>query len=185
MKSIGFLSILLVASRAYAGLFGELNLFYNTDTFATDTTSTSSKTFYALDIYANLESKHYLFAGFHVDQVNLQESPSGTQTSFSSQNMGPMFLWLIDKRKTYSFAAGYNLVAKGSYNNGTQTETLAGTGIFATIAAMPEVAENFFIGIKLNYYSLSYPKSTVDTTTTDVSYSRTLIFPSISMAWRN
>jgi hypothetical protein len=185
MKILSFLFVFLSFAPCFAGIYGEVNGYYNTDTFVTSSTSSSSKTFYGLDIYANLETKHYLFAGFHVDQVGITDNNGTTTSTFSSQNMGPMFLWLIDKRKIYSLALGYDLVAKGTYDSGSSNSKLSGTGIFATFAAMPEVAENFYIGIKLNYYSLSYSKSEVGSASSDVSYSRSLIFPSISFAWRN
>lgn len=185
MKYWGLVFTLLIASRAFGGLYGELNAFFNTDSFTTTTSNSNSKMFYALDIYANLESKHYLFAGFHVDQVNFQETVSSTQTSLTSLNMGPMFLWVMDRQKTYSLSLGYNLVAKGTYAIGSSSEAVTGTGIFATLSAMPQLSENFYFGIKLNYYSLSYSQSTVGTTATPVSYSRSLIFPSIGLSWRN
>lgn len=187
MKCLALILTIFIVSKASAGVFGELNLFYNTDSFKTATTSSSGKTFFALDVYANLETKHRYFAGFHVDSISLTDTTATGTETFSSQNMGPMFLWVMDKRKIYSLALGYNLVAKASYNAGTggEAEALTGTGIFATVAAMPEVSENFFVGLKLNYHSLSFSKSTVSTTATDVSYNRTLIFPSISVAWRN
>ncbi|MEZ0391854.1 MAG: hypothetical protein ACAH59_06545 [Pseudobdellovibrionaceae bacterium] len=184
MRVLIFFSSFIFALPVFAGLYGEFNGFYMTDTFVQDTTSQNSKTFYALDVYANLENKHFLFGGFHVDQVNLQENDGTTTKTLTSLNMGPMLLWVIGKSKIFSWSVGYNLVANGTYNDGTSEKTLTGTGVHSTISAMPEIAENFYLGLKLNYYSLNYNKSVVDNSSSDVTYSRTLIFPSFGMAWR-
>jgi len=182
--ALSFISFLIFSSNAFAGLYSEFNGYFATDTFTTTATAQNSKTFYAVDIFANLESKKKFFAGFHVDQVALTDSNGTTTTTFSSLNMGPMFQWLMDKDRVFSFALGYNLLTKGTYNDGTTTTELTGTGLWATLAAMPEITETFYLGLKLNYYSLNYTKAVVVTTSSDVAYARTLIFPSISFGWR-
>lgn len=184
MRVVVLLILSLVTARTWAGLYGEFNGYFATDTFTTSSAAQYNKTFYALDLYANLENKHYLFAGFHVDQVAMTENNGTTTLTLTSMNMGPMFLWLMDKRKIFSLALGYNLVAKGSYNDGSSTAELVGTGLWSTLGAMPEIGENFYLGLKLNYYSLNYSRSIVGSASSDVAYTRTLVFPSVGFAWR-
>ncbi len=98
MKRLGFFLTFLMALQASAGLGGELNLFYNTDQFTAATNTSTSKMLYGLDVYANLETKRRYFAGFHVDQVSMQDTIGNSTVTLSSTNMGPMFLWVIDRK---------------------------------------------------------------------------------------
>lgn len=174
------------ALSARAGVYGELNGLFSTDVFTTATAATYSKTYYALDIYANLENKNRFYAGFHVDQVAAtEEGTPGSQVTLTSLNMGPMAMWVIDRRKTFSLSAGYNFLANGSLTvTGSPAATLTGTSLWTSLGVMPEVAENLFVGFRLTYYSLSYAKSTVASATADVSYTRVMMFPTFGLAWR-
>lgn len=180
------LLLVILSQAAFAGLHGEGSFFYNSDNFTTATTSSQTKMFYGLDLYANLDSKGTYFAGFHIDQVNLQETSGSTTTSLTSLNMGPMGTWLIDRKKQFGLSVGYNMIANGTLTTATGTSTtLTGTGLFASLSVMPEISENLYFGFKLNYYSLSYSRSIDGNSTSAISYGRSLIFPSFSLAWRN
>jgi hypothetical protein len=176
---------LLLTQVALAGLHGEVNTFYATDSFKAETSSSESKTYYSFDIYANLNSKGTYFAGFHLDQVALQETAASSTARLTSLNMGPMVMWLMDRKKEYGLSLGYNIVANGAYTTSSASTTLSGTGLFVSFSAMPEISENFYVGLKLNYYSLSFSRSIDGSTVSPVSFTRTLIFPSLSLAWRN
>jgi hypothetical protein len=186
MKFLVFIATSVFIFSAHAGLYGELNGLYNTDSFTTATTAAYSKTYYALDIHSNLENKNRFYGGFHVDQVTLTEqATAATTTTLTSLNMGPMLMWVMDHKKTFSLSAGYNVLANGTYTvTGSQSATLTGSGLWASLGVMPEISDNWFIGFRLTYYSLSYAKSTTGSAAADVSYSRTLIFPTFGLAWR-
>jgi hypothetical protein len=186
MKFLVFIASTLFLVSAHAGLYGELNGFYNTDNFTTATSATYSKTYYALDIHSNLENKNRFYGGFHVDQVSFSEqSTPATTTTLTSLNMGPMLMWIMDHKKTYSLAVGYNVLAKGSYSvTGSQSAELSGSSLWGSLGIMPEIADNWFVGFRITYYNLTYTKSTTGSAATDVSYSRGLIFPTFGLAWR-
>jgi hypothetical protein len=133
MRIVVLVSFLLGSFAAHAGIYGELNGFFSTDTFATATTATYSKTFYALDIHSNLETKARFYAGFHVDQfAATEEAAPGSQATLTSLNMGPMGMWIMDHKKTFSLSAGYNVIATGSYTvTGSSAATLAGSGLWS------------------------------------------------------
>lgn len=177
---------LFVSVRASAALFADLSGLYITDSFTTATSATNSKMYYSLDIFANLDTKKRWMAGFHVDQISFTESPtSATTYTLTSLNMGLMGLVLLNRTGSMSLSGGYNLVANGTYSvTGESGRTLTGTSIWAAYAVMPEVSENLFVGVKLLYYQVSYSKSTVTTTATDVSYSRTFIAPILGLQYR-
>ncbi len=186
MRFFVFAIVSVVVAVAKAGVYAELNGFYSTDAFTTAKTANYSKTYYALDIYANLENKNQFYAGFHVDQVGAtEEGAPGSTVTLTSLNMGPMAMWLMDRKKIFSLSAGYNLLANGSLSvTGSSAATLTGTSLWGSLGVMPEVAENWFVGFRLTYYSLAYSKSTVGSAASDVSYSRNLIYPTFALAWR-
>lgn len=173
-------------SQSSAAIFAEIDGIYTSDTFTTATDATYKKTFYSFDLFANLTSKYTVFAGFHLDQINFSEQPTAsTEYSLTSQNMGVMLMWVMDKAGTYSLSAGYNLVQKGSYTTtGASETTLDGTGYWGTFGIMPEVAENLYLGVKFLYYQASYSKKLVGTTSSDVSYSRSFISPILGLSFR-
>lgn len=182
---VGFI-LTICAMTAHAGMYAEVNGFFSTDTFVTGTNAAYSKTYYALDIHSNLEAKARFYAGFHVDQIaTSEEFSAGSVATLTSLNMGPMAMWIMDHRKTFSVSAGYNVIANGVYTPaGGSATTLTGSGLWGTFGVTPEVAENVYVGVRLNYYSLTYIKATTGSSASDVSYSRAMIFPTFSFAWR-
>jgi len=186
MKCLLLILLSLLSVAAHAGVYGEVNGYYSSDIFTTATTATNSKTYYSLDIHSNLENKSRFYAGFHVDQVNLiEENGAASSSTLTSLNMGPMAMWVIDHRKTFSLAAGYNLLANGTYTvTGSSAATLTGTSLWGSFGVMPEVTDNLYIGFRVTYYSLSYAKSTTGAAAADVAYTRNLIFPAFALAWR-
>lgn len=176
--------IFVMASTAQAGLYGSVDALYLTDSFSTASTADHSRTYYALDLIANLDNKNTYYAGFHVHQYAFSDTMGTTKSTLSSLDMGPFLKWVIDRKHTYALSLGYNILASGSYNNGSSTSDLTGTSILASFDITPEVSENLFIGVKFNYYAISYNKSVTTSTSSDVSYTRNVIFPSLSISWR-
>lgn len=176
----------LFGINAESAVFAEANGLYLTDTFKNSSDASYSKSFYMLDVFANLENKKKWYAGLHVDQINFSENPT-TSTSYTltSTNLGIMFLYLLDKDGTFSVSAGYSLVANGTYQaTGASELKLSGSNYWVTLGVMPQVAENLYMGLRWAYYVVSYNKSTVGSTATDVSYSRTLMMPLLGISWR-
>lgn len=183
MRQLGMIVILLLMTNpSFAGLFGELSLFYGTDNFTTSSSVQNGKSHYALDLFANLENKYRFFGGFHVDQISVTDT-GAVSTTFTSLNMGPMLMWIIDRKQTFSLAAGYHILSKGSYNDGSATQELTGTGLWASFGIMPEIDEHLFVGVKYNYASYNYTKSLVGSASSDIAYTRALVFPSLSLSW--
>ena len=173
-----------VASVAQAGLYGTVDALYTTDAFTTTTNADHSRTYIALDLIANIDNNYKYYAGFHVHQYAFTDTMGTTKSSLSSLDMGPFLKWVIDRKRTFALSLGYNILATGSYNNGSQNAELSGTSILASFDITPEVSENLYIGVKFNYLAMSYAKSVVGSASSDVSYSRTVIFPSLSISWR-
>jgi len=179
--SFVFLLISFVEFSAQAGLYGEFDGTYLSDTFTTTTSTASSRTYYGLNIIANLDSKERFYGGFHVSQMSF----SDTTTTMSSLDMGPMLVWVLSQKNTLSLELGVNVTASGQYVHGSTTEALTGMSYYASMGVMPEIFEDWYVGFRLYYYSMAYSKSVVLTTSTDVSYTRAFIFPTFSISWRH
>lgn len=182
--SVSIFIVLSFSLTAHAGLYGEFDGTYFSDSFTTSTTATNSKTYYGLNIIANLDTKERFYGGFHVSQMSFSDTGT-TTTTMSSLDMGPMLTWVLSQKNTLSLELGVNVTASGQYVHGSTTETITGMSYYTSLGVMPEFAENWYVGFRLYYYSLTYSKSVVTTTSSDVSYSRALIFPTFSIAWRH
>lgn len=176
--------IVLLPINVQAALSVGLDGFINTDDFKSTQTSANSKSFYSLSFLANLDNKKQFYAGFHVGQVSVTETSGSTTTAFSSLDMGPFIAYMFDQKGSFSLTIGYNVTATGTYNDGTNLANWSGTSILTSFGVMPSFGENFYLGFKINYYSVSYSKEVVSTTASDISYTRALIYPTFGMAWR-
>ncbi len=182
--SFVFLLISFVEFSAQAGLYGEFDGTYLSDTFTTSSSTASSRTYYGLNIIANLDSKERFYGGFHVSQMSFTDTTT-TTTTMSSLDMGPMLVWVLSPKNTLSLELGANVTASGQYVHGSTTEALTGMSYYASLGVMPEISDNWYVGFRLYYYSMAYSKSVVLTTSTDVSYTRAFIFPTFSISWRH
>ncbi len=182
-------SCLLFGFRASAGISVGLSGLYISDEFTTATTASNSKTLINGNLLFSIDNKERFYTGFHAHQMTFEEtSVSGsttTKNSLTSLDMGPYVLAYIDRKKIFSLGLGYNLLVNGTYTHGTVNETLTGTSLMGSLSASPEIGKELYLGFDLNYIKVDYVKSTVSSTTSDVSYSRTFILPTISILWRN
>lgn len=173
-----------MSTYSFAGVWGDLTLSYIDDGFVSEETTASNKTYFGLDIMADLDNKAQFYAGFHVHQISLTETADET-ISLTSLDMGPMFMWVIDQKRNFSVTVGYNVIATGTYSDGSDQFELQGTGFYGAIALMPEIKDRWNVGFKLLYLSESYGRSILDNEASDISYSRTLILPVIALSYRN
>ena len=176
---------MFVPRLAQAGLYGAVDGLYLSDTFTAGTSSSSSRTYFGLDIIAGIDNKSKFYAGFHVHQFGAQDTAASTTTNLTSLDMGPFLRWVIDRKKTFAVSLGYNILAKGTYKTAGVNSTLDGTSILASFEITPEISENLFAGVKFNYLDMSYVKSTVGSVASTVSFNRNMIFPSLTLSWRH
>ncbi len=181
--SILFLAFIFLfsASNAKAEAQIGLNTFYLSDQLTTSSTSNSTKTIWALDILFSPAGVKNLLFGWDILGVSVSDATT-TTTTFTSSDMGPKFFWYFTKSHNWSLALSYHLISNAKYNPGTE-ETWSGTSLFVELGYLPDITENFSAGVKLNYYSASYNKQTISTTTADVAYKRNLIFPSMALIY--
>lgn len=177
-------STLLFSSQSFAGVWGELNGFYNSDSFLADEDATFTQTYYNLDVFANLDNNYTFYAGFHVHQLATTSDVTGaTDNSFSTLDMGPMLMYVIDQKRIFTMTANFNVIAKAT-NDGSQTANWSGTSMLLSLGVTPEIKDGWYAGFRLNYYSASYSDQTVGSAASTVSHSRTMIFPTFVLSYR-
>lgn len=163
----------------------DFSAFYETDNFTTATTANYSKTYYNLDALFEVDRGSRFYAGFHTHQLAFSETPSTTVTTLKSTDFGAQLLYYFRKKKDFFMSVGYNILAKGQYSDGTTSSELTGSSYQACLGYVLELSESVSLGLKWNYINMAYSKSTVSGVSTDVTYSRTLIFPALTFVWHN
>ncbi len=158
-----------------------LNTFYLSEQTTAAATTTATKTIWVFDALFSPAGAKRFFMGWNIMGVSTSDAAT-TTTTFTSSDMGPKFLWYFTKSGNWSLALSYNLLVTAKYNAGTD-ETWTGSSLLVELGYMPDITENFSAGVKLNYYSGSYSKQIISTTTTDVSYKKTLIMPSVGFVY--
>lgn len=181
-----FVFVSLVTIQSFARLSLMSSVFYAAESSTTATTTSAGRQYYSFDGFANFDSKGQFLGGFHVHQISMTDTATST-TTYSSLDMGPSIMWVPDKKGNFSVYAAYNVSAKGSYQAGgaTTTSEWTGTSILGSIGVQPEVGKSIRVGVLLNYYSASYSREIVSESATTVSYSRSWIFPSLVVSWRD
>jgi hypothetical protein len=186
IKGLCLVLFAFVASQAHAVLpVFDLDVFYFSDSMVyNSSTSTYQRTFYDFMLGMPLSSKGTWVLGWNYDSYSFTDNP-GTATTLTISDMGPKLLVSLSKDKTVVFGFSYNLITKGSYNPGTTASELRGTSMRAELGYLPQVTENFFLGVKMNYYKASFTEEVINQTTlSHVTDSRTAIYPSLSMTYR-
>ncbi len=169
-------------SSSWASYELGLQAFNYSDNFTTATAATKSETFWQTHLLFTPGTAKRVFLGWSLSGLSTSDATSSTET-FSTSDMGPKVLFVLDKNQTWTLGIAYNLVATASYSSGSTSEKWKGTSLHADLSVMPEISEGLYAGFKLNYYSMTYTQATVGTTTSDVSYSRSQIFPTLAIRW--
>lgn len=159
-----------------------LQAFNYSDNFTVATATTKGETFWQTHLLFTPGTAKRVYLGWSLSGLSTTESGTSTVT-FSTSDMGPKVLFALDKNQTWTLGIAYNLVATAAYSSGSTSEKWKGTSLHADLSVMPEVAEGLYAGFKLNYYSMTYTQATVGSTTSDVSYSRSQIFPTLAIRW--
>ncbi len=134
------------------------------------------------------------FAGFGVDKKNMYEigwdySSHSTSTvdasstvAYNASEMGPEVVSYLDKDRNWRFSLAYDLVTSATYSlTGSSNEKWDGYAINTSIGYQFRWDSSLSMGLRLNYSLDSYSQSIVGSTTTSVSNSKTLIYPSVAL----
>lgn len=123
--------------------------------------------------------------GWSYASISTSDTDNNLENSYSSTEMGPRFGYYFDKEFIWSVFFTYNLSAKANVKINNQEVEWRGTTMRGELGYMPKWGDSLQVGLKLVYYKSSYgeeiPASKV---MTEVSYGRTMIYPTISMIYR-
>lgn len=163
-----------------ADAFIELNTFYFSEAETTAATSNSNRTFLEGTVGYRIDKAGQYLVGWGVASHSQTVSATAS-TTYSSLQMGPRFLWLIDKSKNWSIGLAYYIVTKATYDNGSGAETWKGAAYHFDAGYNLPVNDSFYLAVRLNYSLSSYNEKLVGATTySTVSYSKSFIYPSLA-----
>lgn len=108
----------------------------------------------------------------------------GTQT-LTNLKMGPAFGFFFNDSHSFTVSASYYVYSTATYKSlgGTSSSWLGG-GYQAQIGYTPVVFDSLMIGIRLIYDVSTYRTSTTSSVVTNVSYTKTDIFPAFALTFR-
>lgn len=172
----------LLPARAVA--FIELNAFYFSESETTATTSTASRMFIDAAIGFRIDKKGQYLVGWGYSTHSQTDAGTAT-TTYTSTQMGPRFLWFIDKDKIWSLGLAYYLVTQASYSDGTgNAETWKGSALHVDAGYNLPFSENLSMGLRLNYSSASYAEKLIGSDDySTIAYVKTFIYPSICVVY--
>lgn len=178
---------ILLNQPASAAPVIDVNVFYWTDSFSYgDTDNSYARTFYDFMLGLSLTKKRRLLLGWNYGSMSFTDSPNSEETALSVTDMGPKLVYYLNKNRTVVAAFTYNLITRADYTPpaGDTTE-LRGTSMKFELGWLPQVSDSIFFGVKINYYSASFNEEiTNETALEQVSYTRAIIYPSLSLTFR-
>lgn len=180
-----FLTCSLISFSAFAEALIDIGATYSSDALTASSESSTTQYFYNANVLFNLDRRMQWTFGWAVLGISQTSSTDGTDTSYSSFDVGPALRWNIDKNGIFSLTAAYGYIAKGTYSSGSTDETWEGTSLFGQFSVQAPLREDkFYIGLSLNYYAANYALKKVSGVESDNDAQKTWIFPMISMTWR-
>ncbi len=187
MRLYRWISIVFIifAGMAQAQAYVELNGFYTSDALTvTGGSAASGRTYFEGAIGFEIDKKGRYLVGWGYASFSTTDTSGGTTTTYSSSQMGPRFLWIIDKKKNWSLGLAYYLVTTGSYApSGGTSEQWKGTALKADFGYNFPVTEKFHLGLRMNYSSATYTEKFVGEAYTKVSNTKSAIYPSVYSIW--
>lgn len=176
---------LIRPESAHAGLMLDVDASNFQDSTTTSASVSETKSFYGAGVYVDVDSKSEYYLGATFANIATVDSLTAGTTSFGSQDIILGFRWVVDKSRTFMLSAGYGISSQGSYKAAASasTETISGTSTYFKLTAAPEIKGRWNVGLSLIYYQSTYNQSIVSNTKSDVSYNKTLLFPSLGIAY--
>jgi len=183
MKKIFLGCLFFVSLNVKAEALLDLNYFTFSDSLTYSGTYSSAKSIYNVAFMFDVNKK--FFVGWNLAGMTVSDSvssPALTQT-FATSDMGPCFRWQIGGKKMYSLNFAYLLSSTVSFSNAGSTETWRGVPMLIRFNVEPELTDNVRLGFALSYYSGTFGTKVVSNTESTVSYSRTWLHPTLSLAY--
>jgi len=173
---------MLFSSRSVA--FVELNAFYFSEAESAVSSASGTRTFLEGTVGFRIDKGGQYLVGWGIASHSTSSAATATAT-YTSLQMGPRFLWMIDKSKSWSVGFAYYIVTTASYNDGVSAaETWKGTSIHADGGYNLPIGDDVFFGIRFNYSASTFTERLIGSTTySSVSYTKTYMYPSLAMVY--
>lgn len=179
-----FFLLIQISKLESANAFAELNLFYTSEASSTGSTVNRGRTFIEGTLGFRVDKAGQYLVGWGFASHSIADTATSSET-YSSTQMGPRFLWMIDKSKNWSVGLAYYIVTTGSYSGGGgSSETWKGTALHADLGYNLPLDDNLLFSVRYNYSAATYSERLVDSTTySAVSYNKTFIYPSLAVLY--
>ncbi len=181
-----FLITLVLNTPVWASFY-----FQNSTNYTTDSDSSAQKLNYATTRNVTLLGATFLKQRNGVIGQNIvywtrnaKEDYSGRVTNMNMLELGPRIQYFFDEIKTFYISAAYNIYAKGTRTIGGVAEQVRGSSYLVGMGYHFKVNRTFFVGLSMNYHSLSLSEKTVDTTETKISDTYNSFWPGIEFSLR-
>lgn len=186
LRKLAMFVLIACASNARAAAFVfDANVFYFSDSFTYNSqANTYQRLMWDVAPAFTIALKGRFIIGWNYASYTLTENP-GTETSLTITDMGPKFIYYLNRDKTWVGAFTYNLITKADYSGGGSTSELRGSSMKAEFGYTPMMWERVYMGAKLNYYQASFNEEVTGTTSlAQVTHSRAIIYPTFAMTFR-
>ncbi len=149
------------------------------------TTDNETNSRYTTSVFIGASIPKLWFIGWKSTLFADSTKDSAGEAKVSGLEMGPRAGVFLGKSRWWSFTTTYLPVHTAKHTSSAGVESkLSGSGFEFELTFAPEVFKNLSPGVSLLYHLGSYSSSTDSAnTTSNVSYSRSGITPSIYLHW--
>jgi hypothetical protein len=169
--------------KARAGLV-DLNLLYYSDSQTATTSSSGSKLFYDVFLGFGVYNKNGIVIGWNYANYSNTSTSSATTTTYTSTQMGPKFIFFLNKDHNWRLGLAYNLLTSATYQvSGSPSETWKGTAYAIDIGYQFALSDDLLFGTRINYSISNFTEKLIGTAYSTVSNSQTFIYPSLAISY--
>lgn len=179
---VALVAILTCPQRGQAQVVLDANSFYYSDALTTSSSANVNRLFYNLFLGFALDKKAFYQLGWSYANFSATDEDGTTSREYSSTQMGPGFIFYLDKARTWRVGLYYHLKVEGEYAvTGSATQEWRGSAYAGDIGYQVLLGPSLSMAARINYSSSAFNESFESTTKTDISYSRALIYPSLAL----
>lgn len=107
-----------------------------------------------------------------------------TETELDVLELGPRIQYYLTKLRTSYIFVTYNLYCQGTRTMSGTAQDVDGTSTIIGFGYQIKMSRRSFLTLGLNSHTIGIAEQTVAGTTTDVSQTYTMIYPSLEVAYR-
>lgn len=181
-KTLAASLFLLPSVTQAADFFFETNGFYISDGSKFSSTATETKMLLDFALGFGIDKRSQWQVGWNYSMHSTSTSGDDT-VSYSSTEMGPKINYYLDRNRSWGISFAYNLIVNGSYEASGTTHEWRGTSMRADFGYGGQISEQLRLGLRLVYNIASFNEEVDDTTLTNISYTRTLMYPAIHLSY--